>query len=107
TAAEEGVNVKLVLMNNASLGLVAQQQTLFYEGRIFASKFGSEPDFPGIARRVGWRTFDLSTADEPKDALAAALSTPGPVFIHARIDARAQVLPMVAPGGANKDMIGG
>ena len=41
TAAEEGVNVKVVLMNNATLGLVYQQQTLFYGQRIFSSKFSS------------------------------------------------------------------
>jgi acetolactate synthase-1/2/3 large subunit len=93
-------------MNNASLGLVAQQQTLFYEGRVFASKFRHEPDFLGIAKGFGWRTLDLDAANDPKDALAAALSAPGPAFIHARIDGREQVLPMVAPGGANKDMIG-
>jgi acetolactate synthase-1/2/3 large subunit len=106
TAAEEGVKVKLVLMNNASLGLVVQQQTLFYGGRVFASKFRSEPDFLRIAEGFGWRTLDLDAANDPKDALAAALSAPGPAFIHARIDGREQVLPMVAPGGANKDMIG-
>jgi acetolactate synthase-1/2/3 large subunit len=106
TAAEENVNVKLVLMNNASLGLVVQQQTLFYGGRVFASKFGREPDFLKIAAGFGWRTLDLDAASNPKAALAAAFSTRGPVFIQARIDPDAQVLPMVAPGGANKDMIG-
>ena len=39
TAAEERVNVKVVLMNNRSLGLVYQQQTLFYGGRRFASEY--------------------------------------------------------------------
>ncbi len=106
TAAEENVNVKLVLMNNASLGLVVQQQKLFYGQRIFASKFRCEPDFVRIAESFGWRTLDLDAAKDPKDALATALSTRGPMFIHARIDSGAQVLPMVAPGAANKDMIG-
>ncbi|MFT3964181.1 acetolactate synthase large subunit [Propionivibrio sp.] len=107
TAAEEGANVKVVLMNNASLGLVFQQQTLFYGQRIFSSKFKGEPDFVRIAEGFGWRTLDLDTAADPRAALADALSTRGPTFIHARIDCREQVLPMVAPGGANKDMIGG
>ena len=107
TAAEEDVNVKVVLMNNASLGLVFQQQTLFYGQRIFSSKFKGEPDFVKIAEGFGWRTLDLDTAADPRAALADALSARGPTFIHARIDCREQVLPMVAPGGANKDMIGG
>jgi len=107
TAAEEGVNVKLVLMNNAALGLVVQQQALFYGQRIFSSKFKSEADFLKIAAGFGWRTLDLDAANDPKKALATAFSTRGPVFIHARIDGREQVLPMVVPGGANSDMIGG
>ena len=106
TAAEEGVNVKVVLMNNASLGLVFQQQTLFYGERIFSSKFKGVPDFLKIAEGFGWQTLDLDTAGNPKAALAAALSVRGPMFIHASIDLREQVLPMVAPGAANKDMIG-
>ena len=107
TAAEEGVNVKVVLMNNASLGLVFQQQTMFYGKRIFSSKFKGEPDFLKIAEGFGWQTLDLDTANDPKAALAAALSVRGPTFIHASIDRHEQVLPMVAPGAANKDMIGG
>ena len=107
TAAEENVNVKVVLMNNASLGLVFQQQTMFYGKRIFSSKFKGEPDFLKIAEGFGWRTLDLDTASDPKSALAAALSVRGPTFIHASIDRHEQVLPMVAPGAANKDMIGG
>ena len=107
TAAEENANVKVVLMNNASLGLVFQQQTMFYGKRIFSSKFKGEPDFLKIAEGFGWQTLDLDTASDPKSALAAALSVRGPTFIHASIDRHEQVLPMVAPGAANKDMIGG
>ena len=39
-------------------------------------------------------------------ALKEALTTPGPMLIHVSIDRHEQVLPMVAPGGANKNMIG-
>ncbi|HRE16535.1 MAG TPA: thiamine pyrophosphate-dependent enzyme, partial [Rhodocyclaceae bacterium] len=39
TAAQEQTNIKVVLMNNASLGLVNQQQTLFYGERIYSSRF--------------------------------------------------------------------
>ena len=107
TAAEENVNVKIVLMNNASLGLVLQQQTLFYGRRLFSSKFKRIPDFLKIAEGFGWKTFDLDGAENPLTTLTEALSTPGPVFVHASINHCEQVLPMVAPGAANKDMIGG
>ena len=107
SAAEEEVNVKVVLMNNASLGLVFQQQTMFYGERIFSSKFKGVPDFITVAKGFGWQTLDLDQAGDPKAALAKALTTKGPMLIHASIDMREQVLPMVAPGAANKDMIGG
>ena len=107
TAAEEEANVKVVLMNNASLGLVFQQQTMFYGERIFASKFRGMPDFIKVAEGFGWQTLDLDQAGDPVTALRAAMSLTGPVLIHASIDMREQVLPMVAPGAANKDMIGG
>ncbi|MDA0189402.1 MAG: acetolactate synthase large subunit [Proteobacteria bacterium] len=107
TAAEEDANVKIVLMNNATLGLVYQQQTLFYGERIFASRFKGQPDFIKVAEGFGIAAVDLDRAGDPRSTLAEALSMRGPVLIHASIDCEQQVLPMVAPGAANKDMIGG
>ena len=107
SAAEENVNVKVVLMNNSSLGLVYQQQNLFYGERIFSSKFKGVPDFITVAKGFGWQTVDLDRFADPCAALGEALSSRGPTLIHASIDMEEQVLPMVAPGAANKDMIGG
>ena len=55
----------------------------------------------------GIAALDLDAADDARSALEAALRTPGPMLIHASINMHEQVLPMVAPGAANKDMIGG
>lgn len=107
TAAEENVNVKIVLMNNASLGLVTQQQTMFYGGRIYASKFNAVPDFIRIAEGFGLRTVNLDDEDDPFAALGAALRSRGPMLIHASIEPHEKVLPMVPPGAANSEMIGG
>jgi acetolactate synthase-1/2/3 large subunit len=106
TAVEEGVNVKIILMNNNSLGLVHQQQELFYGGRIFASDYQARVDFMTIARGFGMPVYDLAAGD-PYPTLARALSTRGPCLIHAPIDVQEKVYPMVPPGAANKDMIGG
>jgi acetolactate synthase-1/2/3 large subunit len=65
------------------------------------------PDFITVAKGFGWQTLDLDQAADQKAALRQALATKGPMLIHASIDMREQVLPMVAPGAANKDMIGG
>ncbi len=106
TAAELGINVKIILMNNAALGLVHQQQTLFYGERLFASEFQAMPDFVAAARALGVAAIDLDAATDPRAALAEALARPGPCLIHASVDAQQKVYPMVPPGAANREMIG-
>ena len=106
TAAEENVNIKIVLMDNATLGLVHQQQTLFYGERLFASQFKSSPDFIKIAQGFGIAAVDLDQAATPCAALMEAITRPGPCLIHVSIDAEQKVYPMVPPGAANRDMIG-
>ncbi|WP_265942945.1 acetolactate synthase large subunit [Dechloromonas sp. A34] len=106
TAAEENVNLKIVLMNNATLGLVHQQQTLFYGERLFASQFKSTPDFVKVAQGFGIRGVDLDHAANPCAALMEAIAHTGPCLIHVSIDAEQKVYPMVPPGAANRDMIG-
>ena len=106
TAGEENVNLKIVLMNNATLGLVHQQQTLFYGERLFASKFKAMPDFVRAAMALGIAAVDLDQAADPRAALMEAIARPGPCLIHASIDAEQKVYPMVPPGAANRDMIG-
>ncbi|AVZ78706.1 acetolactate synthase large subunit [Zoogloeaceae bacteirum Par-f-2] len=107
TLAEEWLNVKIVLMNNNSLGLVYQQQNLFYGKRVFASKYRGTPDFVKIAEGFGVPAVDLDTAANPRGTLAQALATPGPCLIHVSIDREQFVYPMVPPGAANTEMIGG
>ncbi len=106
TAAEENANIKIILMNNATLGLVHQQQTLFYGERLFASQFKGMPDFVKVAEGFGIAALDLDRQADPAAALAEALARPGPCLIHAGIDAEQKVYPMVPPGAANRDMIG-
>jgi acetolactate synthase-1/2/3 large subunit len=105
TAAEERANVKVVLMNNRSLGLVYQQQTLFYGRRTFASEYARTPDFVALMRGFGVDAVDLERAADPRRALVDALRAPGPCLIHAPIATHEQVLPMVPPGAANTEMI--
>jgi acetolactate synthase-1/2/3 large subunit len=107
TASEQGLNIKLVLLNNRALGLVRQQQDLFYDGNRFASDLGQSPDFCTIARGFGWSTLDLAEVGYDIKRLEAALQSPGPQFIHAPIDGDARVYPMVPPGGANHQMLTG
>ena len=105
TAAECQANVKIIVMNNRSLGLVHQQQTLFYGKRIFASKYLHSPDFCALARAFGLRALDLDLEVDPLVALEDELALRGPALIHASIDVAQHVYPMVAPGASNCEMI--
>jgi acetolactate synthase-1/2/3 large subunit len=106
TAAEENVNVKVVLLNNNQLGLVRQQQQLFYGRRYHAAQLSITTDFAAIARGFGVRGFDLGRASNPETMLAEALGEPGPCLVNVPIRCDENVYPMVPPGGSNRDMIG-
>lgn len=107
TAVEQNVNIKIVLMNNCSLGLVRQQQNLFYGKRLFASCYKSQVDFVRIAEGFGLKPFDLGRESDPHSALSHALMEKGPSLIHAPISNEEMVFPMVPPGAPNRQMIGG
>jgi acetolactate synthase-1/2/3 large subunit len=107
TAAEEGVDVKIILLNNTHLGMVRQQQQLFYGGRYHASRLKGHTDFVTIARGFGVRAVDIGHTENPMGALADALCQPGPCLINVPITSDENVYPMVPPGGANRDMIMG
>ena len=106
TAAEHNLDVKIILMNNQALGLVHQQQTLFYQKNIFAATYPGQTNFLKIAEGFGLSTCDLNAAENPQAALQEAISRPGPCLIHVRIDTDEKVFPMVPPGAANIEMIG-
>ncbi|MCX9155124.1 acetolactate synthase large subunit [Niveibacterium sp. 24ML] len=107
TAADEGVDVKIILMNNQSLGLVHQQQDMFYGKRIFAADYKRQTDFVRIAEGFGLAAVDLDRSAHPRALLAEAISSKGPTLIHCSIDVNQKVFPMVPPGAANIEMIGG
>jgi len=105
TAAEHNLDLKVIILNNNHLGLVRQQQTLFYKRNLSAVKFEQATNFPAVAQAMGVSGVDLSECVDPHQALQEALSAPGPFLINIPIAETEMVFPMVAPGGANKDMI--
>lgn len=105
TLAELDLNVKIVLLDNAALGLVRQQQELFYQQRFVASLYSRPSRFVAIAQAFGVPAFDLGEARDQQDALSRAFADRGPALIRVPIAASEQVLPMVAPGAGNIDAL--
>ncbi|MGG7448499.1 acetolactate synthase large subunit [Kosakonia oryzendophytica] len=106
TAAENNLDVKIILMNNEALGLVHQQQSLFYKQGVFAATYPGMINFTQIAAGFGLHTCDLNAVADPQAALQAIIDRPGPALVHVRIDPQEKVYPMVPPGAANTEMVG-
>ena len=96
TASVEDLPVKVLLLDNQSLGMVRAQQDRFFSGA-FAADLGARPDWPALARACG-----VSVADSVEELLAV----PGPALHHVPIPGDAECLPMVAPGTSTATMIG-
>jgi len=92
-------------LDNAALGLVRQQQELFYRRRFVGSRFQHQTDFVSIATAFGIRALDLGQERDPRAALEQAMNTRGPWLVRVPIDESEHVLPFVAPGGANTDSL--
>jgi len=105
TAAETGANVTIILADNGGLGLVQQQQDLFYARRIFASSYRHHVDFIKIAEGFGVRAVDLAESRDPLAELERALLREGPCLVRVPVQAQENVYPMVPPGAGNMDMI--
>lgn len=106
TLADYNLNVTIILFNNGHLGLVRQQQELFFNKNYIASKFITNPDFCTIAQGFGIRSYDLDGESNIKAVLQKALRQEGPCVINVPISHDLNVLPMVPPGAANYESIG-
>jgi acetolactate synthase-1/2/3 large subunit len=106
TLAELDLPVAVLIFNNGALGLVRQQQELFYRQNYSASRFHAAPDFAALARAFGLRGLRIESTDtDPLATIAAALAAPGPIVIDIPIHATTNVYPMVPPGAANHQTI--
>ncbi len=105
TLADLNLNVKIILFNNGQLGLVRQQQELFYNKNYIASKFSSSPDFPKLAQYFNISGIDIKTPDTGLSTIRECMKIQGPVLINVPVAEEYNVYPMVPPGESNTVMI--
>ncbi len=106
TAAVNGAAVKVVLLNNSSLGMVRQWQRLFYEGRYSSTELPDNPNFVKLAEAYSWQAERVDKPEQVEEAFKRMLVSKVPYLIDMKIDPNQSVFPMVAPGSGLAEAIG-
>ncbi|MBB6448317.1 acetolactate synthase-1/2/3 large subunit [Geomicrobium halophilum] len=103
---ELNLPVKIVLVNNASLGMVRQWQELFYEERYSYSLFPTQPDFLKLAEAYNISAYKITDPEKAREVFRKGLNENGPVLFDFRVTADENVYPMIAPGKGHQEMEG-
>jgi acetolactate synthase-1/2/3 large subunit len=106
TCKQYGLPVKIINLNNQSLGMVKQWQDMQYEGRHSHSYMDSLPDFVKLAESYGHAGIKISKPSELKSGLEKAFAMKDElVFVDIEVDPEEHVYPMqIAPNGSMRDM---
>ena len=108
TCALNNIPIKVAIINNESLGMVRQWQTLFYEGRYSNTNLESKrvPNFPMLAEAMGCIGLSCEREEDVDATIEKAMEiNDQPVVIDFRVHRDAMVWPMVAAGTSNDDIM--
>ncbi|HRV69843.1 MAG TPA: acetolactate synthase large subunit [Marmoricola sp.] len=107
TCTIEGIPIKVAVINNESLGMVRQWQTLFYEGRYSNTDLQSKriPDFVKLADAYGAVGLSCESPADVDETIKKAMEVDDvPVVVDFRVHRDAMVWPMVPAGTSNDDI---
>ncbi|MGI5901295.1 MAG: biosynthetic-type acetolactate synthase large subunit [Desulfitobacteriia bacterium] len=108
TIADLNLPVKIIILNNQSLGMVAQWQRTFYERHYSHSCTKSKADFVKISLAMGVPACRVESKDGLRGILERVLKEKGPYLVEIRIPEEEDVVPMVPSGmGLDKMILGG
>ena len=108
TCALNNIPIKVAIINNESLGMVRQWQTLFYEGRYSNTSLDSKrvPNFPLLAEAMGCVGLSCERPEDLDATIEKAMSiNDQPVVVDFRVHRDAMVWPMVAAGTSNDEIM--
>jgi acetolactate synthase-1/2/3 large subunit len=108
TCALNNIPIKVAIINNESLGMVRQWQTLFYEGRYSNTSLESKrvPNFPMLAEAMGCVGLSCERPEDLDATIEKAMSiNDQPVVVDFRVHRDAMVWPMVAAGTSNDEIM--
>lgn len=105
TAQYYQIPIIQVVMNNRTLGMVRQWQTLFYHQRYSQTDLDRGPDFDKLGEAFGVPTVHIDKPEQVDGAILWALEQKGPSMIICDIPIDDKVFPMVAPGSSIEDVM--
>ncbi|MDX1754566.1 MAG: acetolactate synthase 2 catalytic subunit [Marinobacter sp.] len=97
--------VKLIILDNQCLGMVRQQQELFYGNRESQINLDDNPDFVAMARAFDIPALHIERTDQIRRGIETILAYDGPMLLHVAIAREENVWPIVKPGASNRDML--
>ena len=104
TAADYDIDVKVIILHNHVLGMVAQWQRLFYNRHLSESRLNGHTDFVKLAEAMGVAALRVEKPEELSPALEKLLAHKGPMLLDVLVPEAEDVLPMV-PGGKRLDQM--
>lgn len=107
TLVDLDLDITVIILNNECLGMVRQQQEMFYNEHFMASKFITNPDFVTISKGFGVESVNLNSDAYAMKVLKEILSQRGPFVVNIPINSCENVIPIVPPGKGICEMIGG
>ena len=106
TCAQEGIAIKVFIMNNGYLGMVRQWQELFWDKRYSQVEMGQWPDFVKVAEAYGATGMRFEDKTTLVADIKRAIETPGPVFVDVRVTREENTYPMIPAGQPAREMVG-
>ncbi len=106
TCTQEGIGIKVFIMNNGYLGMVRQWQELFWDKRYSQVEMGQWPDFVTLAEAYGATGIRLKDKRTLVEDMRAALATEGPVLVDVRVTREENTYPMIPAGQPARNMVG-
>ena len=104
TLRQEGIAIKVAIMNNSYLGMVRQWQQ-FFHSRNYSETPITGPDYTKLAPAYGFTGIRVTSRGEVEAAVKRAMETEGTVIVDFAIESEANVFPMIPAGKTVKQMI--
>ncbi len=104
TAVQYQTDLKVIVMNNGSLGMVRQWQELLYDRNYSHVDLSGSPDFVKLAEAYGARGLRATHPAELEDVLTDGLGSRGVVVMDIHVAPDECVFPMIPPGAGHREM---